>query len=73
MQFVDYIVLIVAVFLISIVLLQESKDDISDAFSGESSDLFKNQKQRGFDLVLLRATMVLSIIFVALVIVSNSL
>ena len=52
MKAIDYIVLVVALLLIVLVMMQESKDNIQDAFSGEKSDLFKNQKQRGIKIFL---------------------
>lgn len=67
---IDIIVAIVAVLLIIIVMMQGSKDDINDAFNGSKSELFKNQKTRGFELVLQRTTAVLAVLFIVLVIVS---
>ena len=69
MDFFDVLLLIVSVFLIVVVLMQSSKDDISDAFSGNKSELFKNQKSRGLEAVLQKATWVLGIVFIALAIV----
>ena len=69
MDFLDVLLLIVSVFLIVVVLMQSSKDDINDAFSGSKSELFKNQKSRGLEAVLQKATWVLGIIFIALAIV----
>ena len=69
MDFFDVLLLIVSVFLIVVVLMQSSKDDINDAFSGSKSELFKNQKSRGLEAVLQKATWVLGIIFIALAIV----
>ncbi len=69
MDFFDVLLLIVSIFLIVVVLMQSSKDDISDAFSGSKSELFKNQKSRGLEAVLQKATWVLGIIFIALAIV----
>ena len=63
MTFLDICIIIVSILLIIIVMLQNSKDDINDAFSGSKTDLFKNQKTRGIDLVLQRGTMVLAILF----------
>ena len=40
----DWILLIVSIALILIIVLQSSKDDVNNAFSGEKSDLFANQK-----------------------------
>ncbi len=67
MRWIDYIILIVAIALIVVVLMQQSKDDINDAFSGSKTELFKNQKSRGFELVLERTTAVLAILFILLV------
>ena len=50
--------------------MQNSKDDINDAFSGSKTDLFKNQKTRGIDLVLERATLVLAVAFFVLIIIA---
>lgn len=67
---IDIFVLIVAILLIIIVVMQSSKDDINDAFNGSKGELFKNQKTRGIELFMQRATAVLAVIFVALVITS---
>lgn len=69
MDFFDWLLLVVSILLTVVVLLQSSKDDISDAFSGNKSELFKNQKSRGLEAVLQKATWVLGIIFIALAIV----
>ena len=73
MIWVDYILLILAIALIAVVMLQNSKDDINDAFNGSKSELFKNQKTRGLELVLQRATIVIAVLFVASVITSVAL
>ena len=45
-------------------LLQSGKsDDIVNALTGQSSNLFAEQKERGVDLVMSRMTMILSIAF----------
>ena len=63
MIWVDYILLILAIALIAVVMLQNSKDDINDAFSGGKSELFKNQKSRGLEAVLQKATWVIAVLF----------
>lgn len=73
MIWIDFIALIATILLIGVVLLQQSADDISDAFSGEKSELFKNRKTRGFELFLTRSTIILSIILVISVLLSNNL
>ena len=67
---IDIFIFIVSVLLITIVMLQSSKDDINDAFNGSKSDLFKEQKVRGVELFMQRATMVIAIVFIVLVITS---
>ena len=70
LQWCDYLLLIVSVLMILIVVLQSSKEDGMSAFTGEKSDLFANQKQRGLEKVINIATTVLSIVFFALTIVT---
>jgi preprotein translocase subunit SecG len=53
----------VSIALILIIVLQSSKDDVNNAFSGEKSDLFANQKARGPEKVINRLTAGLSIAF----------
>ncbi len=69
MRPIDFIILIVAILLTAIVLMQQSKDDINDAFSGSKSELFKNQKSRGIELFLKVGTAVLAVLFILLVLV----
>ncbi|MDY0295248.1 MAG: preprotein translocase subunit SecG [Acholeplasmataceae bacterium] len=73
MNWADILIIIVTILLIGAVLLQSSQDDIKDAFSGEKSELFKNRKSRGLELFLVRASAVLSLLLVVLVVVSNFL
>ncbi|MCI9182223.1 MAG: preprotein translocase subunit SecG [Acholeplasmatales bacterium] len=73
MMWIDYIVLVLSIALIAIVMMQNSKDDINDAFNGSKSELFKNQKTRGVELLLQRVTIVLGVLFVASVITSVAL
>ncbi len=68
MNIADYFVLAVSILLIIIVMMQTSKDDINDAFNGGKTDLFKNQKTRGSELFLQRSTLVLAVVYIALVI-----
>ena len=67
---IDIILLIVALLLITLVVLQSSKDSIDSAFSGEKSELFNNQKQRGYELLMSRITMSMSGLFIILSIVA---
>ena len=73
MLWMDYIAIIAGILLITVVLLQSSQDDIKDAFSGEKSELFKNKKTRGFELFMMRATAIISITLIAMVLLSNNL
>ena len=55
---------IISVALIILCLLQSGKSDaIVNALTGQSSNLFAEQKERGVDLVMSRMTMILSIAF----------
>ena len=63
------ILLVVSVALIIVCLLQTGKTEgIVNALTGESSNLFAQQKERGIDLVLTRITIALGILFVVLAI-----
>lgn len=73
MIWVDYLLLVVSIIIIVVVLLQQSSDDIKDAFSGETSELFKNRKAQGLELGLKITMIILSIAFVALAIASRLL
>ncbi|WP_110928521.1 preprotein translocase subunit SecG [Bacillus massiliglaciei] len=58
------LLVIVSIALIACVLLQSGKSaGLSGAISGGAEQLFGKQKARGLDLILHRATVVLSILF----------
>lgn len=60
----NILLMIVSVALIIVCLLQSGKSDgIVNALTGQSSNLFSNQKDRGADLVLSRITVGLAIAF----------
>ncbi len=60
---------IVSLALVVVVLLQSSKSaGLSGVISGGAEQLFGKQKARGMDLILHRATIVLSILFFLLAI-----
>ena len=63
---IDILLIIVSVVLIVLVAMQNSKDDIGSAFSGASSELFKNQKERGVEVYIVRATYAFSVAFIVL-------
>ena len=71
MKAIDYIVLVIALLLIVLIMMQESKDNIQDAFSGEKTDLFKNQKQRGIEKVMSIVTAAVAVIFIVLTFVAT--
>jgi preprotein translocase subunit SecG len=73
MIFIDYIAIFATVFLIITVLLQQSSDNISDAFSGEKSELFKERKTRGLELFLSRSSYILIFVIVLAILLSNNL
>lgn len=70
MFWIDWVLMVVAVLLIALVMIQESKDDVKNTFSGEKSELFKNQKQRGPELFFARATLVMSMVFAVVTIIA---
>jgi preprotein translocase subunit SecG len=45
----DVLLIIVSIVLITLVVVQNSKDDASNAFSGEKSDLFSNKKNEALN------------------------
>ncbi len=73
MIWVDFIALIAVILLIGAVMLQQSSVDISSAFSGEKSELFKERKTRGLELFLTRGTVILTVIVIVAVLLSNNL
>jgi len=63
MTALHWILFAISALLIGLVMIQESKNDVQNTFSGEKSDLFKNQKQRGPELFFARLTFGLSLTF----------
>jgi len=70
MLWTDILIFILSILIILIVGTQQSQDSVSDAFSGEKADLFKDQKTRGFELFLMRSGFIFSVIFVVLIFVT---
>ncbi len=61
----DIFLIILSVLIILIVLLQSGKaEGASQIITGGTSDLFKNRKERGSELVISRTTYVLGAIFI---------
>ncbi len=65
----DILLFIVSCLLIVIIILQESKEDAANAFTGEKSAQFSNQKKVGIEVVISRTTTVLSIAFFLLALI----
>jgi len=63
---IDVILIIVAIILIILVAMQNSKQDLGDSLTGGNSELFKNQKERGAEAHIVRATYVFAIVFLIL-------
>ncbi len=64
------LLIIVSILLIGIVLLQSGKaEGASSIISGGNDDLFKNRKERGGELVVTYATVVLGVAFFVLCII----
>ncbi|MDQ0229581.1 preprotein translocase subunit SecG [Metabacillus malikii] len=58
------LLVLVSIALITVVLLQSGKSaGLSGAISGGAEQLFGKQKARGLDLILHRATIILSVLF----------
>ena len=65
----EVLLIIVSIALIIVCLLQTGKTDgIVNALTGQSSNLFARQKERGVDLVLTRITVGLGIAFLVIAI-----
>ncbi len=73
MQPIHWILFVISLLLITLVMVQESKDDVKNTFSGEKSDLFKNQKQRGSELLMTRVTVVVTLAFVVVSVLALAL
>ena len=70
MSWLHWVLFAISLLLITLVMVQESKDDVKNTFSGEKSDLFKNQKQRGTELLFTRITLGVTVAFVAVAILA---
>jgi len=69
---VKILLVIVSLALILVVLLQKGKSaGLSGAISGGAEHLFGKQKARGLDLLLSRATIVLSTLFIILCLITS--
>ncbi|MBI9008720.1 MAG: preprotein translocase subunit SecG [Tenericutes bacterium] len=73
MTALHWILFALSLILIALVMIQESKDDVKNTFSGEKSDLFKNQKQRGSELLMTRITVGFASAFVIIAILALAL
>lgn len=73
MHLVDYLILAVSLVIVIITLLTQSQEDATEAFTGSSSELFKNRKMQGFELFVTRVMISGSIIFFALILISNQI
>ncbi|EAG6833820.1 preprotein translocase subunit SecG [Listeria monocytogenes] len=63
------LLIIVSVLLITVIILQPGKSaGLSGAISGGAEQLFGKQKARGLELILHRTTIVLSVVFLAILI-----
>ena len=66
LDIVDIAMIIVSIILVILVAFQNSKDDLGSSLTGAGSDLFKNQKERGAEVYIVRATYILSALFIVL-------
>ncbi len=73
MQFADWIIFVVSFLMIGASALQSSREDVMEAFTGSNQDLFKNRKSQGAEVFLNRSMLIMSILFFAMIIWSNSI
>ena len=73
MLFQDWIIFFASILMITISALQSSKDDVMSAFTGNNSELFRNKKVQGPDVIFNRAMFIISILFFAMIIWSNNM
>lgn len=67
----ETVLLIISILLIVIVLLQSGKaESAAQIFSGSTSDLFSNRKERGSELFISRLTLILGLSFFIICLVS---
>ena len=67
MTILEIALLIICVLIIVLVLLQSGKSaDPGALFSGSTTDLFKNRKERGSELVISRTTLTLGLLYVVI-------
>jgi preprotein translocase subunit SecG len=71
MNFVDVILVVVCIVLTTLVAVQSAKGDLGEAITGANSELFKNQKERGAELFLSRATLISVVLLIVLAVVRN--
>lgn len=70
----EVVLLVISVLLITVVLLQSDKSEsVSNILLGSSSDLFKNRKERGFELFISRFTLILGILFFVICLIMSVL
>ena len=69
-EIIQIILLVLSAIIIVLVLMQSSKStDVNNIMSGGTSDLFKNRKERGSELVISRLTLILGLLFVVICLV----
>ena len=69
-EIAQVILLVLSAIIIVLVLMQSSKStDVNNIMSGGTSDLFKNRKERGSELVISRLTLILGLLFVVICLV----
>ena len=73
MLFQDWIIFFASILMITISALHSSKDDVMSAFTGNNSELFRNKKVQGPDVIFNRAMFIISILFFAMIIWSNNM
>ncbi len=66
MNYLDVLLLIDGMIVITFVALQQAKGGLGEALTGANTELFKNQKERGVELFLSRGTLITVVLFIVL-------
>lgn len=69
----EILLFIASILMIVIVLITDSKEDSASAFSGKKSELFANQRVRGFDLVMTWLSFGIAVLFLVFAVLAVAL
>ncbi len=69
----EILLFIASILMIVMVLITDSKEDSSTAFSGKKSELFANQRVRGFDLVMTWLSLGIAVLYLVFAVLAVAL